>query len=353
MQYLSPSSILGESLTPPIDKKALQLGRKKLLAELELSSGDSLTINNIQFTRGDIIDYFEALRQDNIIDYHNAIEEDKVLRPFLESHTIEEGFQFIDNPLYHDDQFIQWISPYFYTAFVNAADLSFRTTNAGQFKTLLSNQLLMTDYDLEQAWISITKTLTNNIAILQYYRDKGEKGQFDDQTSGTAAHLMSYGYIILIETLPEYRFAEVRNKYAFVMEQAAICTFNKRTDHRFEAEIWIENAQRLATAPELQHELTEKLKEMRRISGAADKKSNPWGIARFAWLLIFVVAKLVTCNSHDSSDAFKQRSYDFNIAAPDSFVVKHKKVDSDRLLLDSILKARPYLRDSATKNISF
>ena len=164
---------------------------------------------------------------------------------------------------------------------------------------------------------------------------------------------MSYGYIILIEALPEYRFAEVRNKYAFVMEQAAICTFNKRTDHRFEAETWIENAQRLATAPELQHELTEKLKEMRRISGASDKKSKPWGIARFAWLLIFVLAKIFTWNSHDTSDAFRQKSYDFKIVAPDSIVFKQKTVDSDKLLLDSILKARPYLRDSATKKINF
>lgn len=343
MQYLSPSSILGDSITTPIDKKALQLGRKKLLAELELSASDSLSINGIELTKGDIIDYFEALQGDHIIDYHNAIEQDKVLRTFLESHTIEEGLCFNDDPLYDAPHFIQWISPYFFTAFVNATDLSFKTTDSGQFRTLLSNKKLMTDYDLEQVWVSITKTLTNNIALLEYYRDKGEKGKFDDQTYGSAAHLMSYGYIMLIGELPEYRFGEVRNKYAFVMEQAAICTFNKRTNHRIEAEAWVENAQRLATSPDLQHELTEKLKEMRRISGSTEKKSNFWGIARFAWLLIFVLAKLVTCNSPDSSHTMKINSSDFKIES-DSATLR---------ILDSMKKAHPRLKDSTARNISF
>jgi len=335
--------MLGGAITTPIDKKALQLGRKKLLAELELASG-GLIINGIELTKGGIIDYFESLQQDHIIDYHNAIEEDKILHIFLESHTIEKGEKFSDNPLYDTAHFINWISPYFYTAFIAAADHCFKDTDYEELKTLLTNKQLMTDYDMEQVWVSIAKTLTNNIAMLQYYRDKGEKGQFDDQTYGTAAHLMSYGYIIMIEALPEFRFGEIRNKYAFVMEQAAICTFNKRTNHRIEAEAWIENAQRLATSPELQQELTEKLKEMRRISGGTEKKNNPWAIARFAWLLIFVVAKLVTCNTHNTPTTFKINPSDYKLMTTDS---------ATKRILDSMVRTHPRLKDSTTRNISF
>jgi len=279
MQYLSPSTLLGESISSPLDKKALQLGRKKLLAELELSSGDSIEINGITLTKGNIIDYFEALQQDNIIYYHNAIEEDTVLKDFLEAHAIEQGFRFREDPLYDDIHFIQWISPYFQAAFTDIADLCFRTSDYGQLKTILGNSLIMTDYALEETWTFITRILANNIAMLEYYKDKGEKGIVEEETFDTAAHLMGYEYITLIGLLPEHRFSEVRNKYAFVIEQAAIFTFNKKADQRTAAEAWIENALQLAVAPELKTELSNKLVEMRRISGGS--KSKSWGVWRF------------------------------------------------------------------------
>ena len=299
MQYLSPSNLLGGSIPTPFDKKSIQLGRKKLLAELELTGGDSIDINGISLTKGNIIDYFEDLLQDNVIDYHNAVEEDAVLKNFLETRTIERGSQFENNSLYHDIHFLQWISPYFQSAFTDTVDTSFRTTDDGQLSAILDNLLLMTEYDLERAWLSVTRILTNNIAMLEYYRDNGEKGTFEEETFGAAAHLMSFGHITLILLLPERRFSEVRNKYAFVMEQSAICTFNKKTSHRYAAETWIENALQLAVAPELKTELQNKQVEMKRISGG--KKSEAWGIARFAWLLIFVLAKAFTCNSFNNN----------------------------------------------------
>jgi len=36
MRYLSPASLFGEPIQHPIDKKAIQLRRKKLFAEMEL-----------------------------------------------------------------------------------------------------------------------------------------------------------------------------------------------------------------------------------------------------------------------------------------------------------------------------
>jgi len=314
MQYLSPSTLLGGSIPTPFDNQAIRLGRKKLLAELELTGGDSIDINGVRLTKGNIIDYFEDLQRENVIDYHNAVEEDIVLKDFLEVHAIERGFQFKDNPLYHKISFIQWISPYFLSAFIDATDICFRTTDDGQFSAILDNLLLMTDYDLEQAWGSITRILSNNISMLEYYRDNGEKGTFEDETLGTASHLMSFGHITLILLLPERRFSEVRNKYAFVMEQAAIFTFNKKISHRAEAEIWIENALQLAVAPELKTELQEKQIEMKRISDG--KKTGPWGIARFAWLLIFVLAKAFTCN--ESNNTYNTSKIPFILQLNDS-----------------------------------
>jgi hypothetical protein len=301
MQYLSPSTLLGGPIPTHFDKKAIQLGKKKLLAELELTDGDSIQIGGAILTKGDIIDYFEALQQDHVIDYHLAIEADTVLKDFLEIHNIENGFRYKENSLYHDISFIEWISPYFLSAFTEAADLSFRDTDDGQMSTILNNPLLMTDYDLERAWINITRTLTNNIALLEYYRDNCEQGKFEEEIFDTASRLMSFAYISVILQLPEHRFAEVRNKYAFVMEQSAIYTFNRKVDDRYQAKTWIENAQNLAVAEELKSELANKLVEMKRISGGS-KKGNAWNISRFAWLFLFLAVKAFTSNdSYNSS----------------------------------------------------
>jgi hypothetical protein len=352
MQYLSPSTLLGGSIPIPFDKKAIQLGKKKLLAELELTNGDSIQIGDAILTKGDIIDYFEELRQDHIIDYHLAIEADRVLKDFLEVHNIENGFRYKENSLYHDIGFIEWISPYFLSAFAEAADISFRNTDNGQMSTILDNLLLMTDYDLERAWISITRTLTNNIALLEYYRDNCEKGKFEEETFDTVSHLMSFAYVTVILQLPERRFAEVRNKYAFVMEQVAIYTFNRKEDDRYQAQTWIENAQNLAVAEELKSELANKLVEMRRISDGS-KKSNAWNITRFAWLLIFLAAKAFTCNnSYNSSHDIDMSKVPVYIRLNDTTQLFNG--DTVRLRLNSPhLLANPSLsRDSYLKHQS-
>src|SRR3982074_1352995 len=107
MRYISLSTMFVDIEQTTLDKKAMQLGRKKLLAELELSSGDSIEIQGVPFSKNDIIDYFEDLQKDNIADYHRAVDEDSVLRSFLEEYFIDEGCRFRDAGIYRDEPFIQ------------------------------------------------------------------------------------------------------------------------------------------------------------------------------------------------------------------------------------------------------
>jgi hypothetical protein len=110
MLYLSPSSLLGEAIPQPFDKKAIQLARKKLLAELELNEGNDLQIRGRSYGKSDIINYFEDLLKENVLEYHAAISQDKVLLVFLEEADIQPGERFAKNQLYTDPFFIRWIS---------------------------------------------------------------------------------------------------------------------------------------------------------------------------------------------------------------------------------------------------
>src|SRR5580658_5833786 len=114
MRYLSPTLLFGEVLPSPLDKKTVQRERKKWLAELELSGGESLELKGHSFSKSEIIEYFETLQQETIAAWHVAIANDPVLLSFLEDGVMDKGTSFKDAPLYDDPSFLAWISPYFY-----------------------------------------------------------------------------------------------------------------------------------------------------------------------------------------------------------------------------------------------
>ena len=301
MRYLSPASIFKGSLPYPLDKKSIQLGRKRLLADLELSSGDTLDINGRPFTKSDIIDYFDKLQEDPNIGWHNAIAEDKVLMTFLENATLQNRQKFSDNPLYKDPGFIHWISPYFLTSFTELSGSCFRTNNDDSLRTLVGNPLLMTDQHQEQSWIFITKILTNNISFLTYQRDRIKKSNVPSTIVGELAGIMGFNYINMILLLPEDRFGPLRDKYAMTMVQTSIYVFNRFTQDRTWPVIWIENAGSLAISPDIKKEITAKLEEVNGITSrqTKQKKKNYYG--HLIWVAVIAIKVLATCSLNSSS----------------------------------------------------
>jgi hypothetical protein len=298
MRFISPGSLFGETIRP-LDKKAIQLGRKKLLAELELGTGDSIELHGASFSKSEIIDYFEELQKDNIADYYNTIEEDRVLLGFLEESSIGRNDRFNDHPLYLEEPFIHWISPYFFSAFTSLANSCFRQSDqspsysdrspsqyADQYDSLsalLANRPLMTDHDIEQSWLFIAKILTNNIALIDYYRNQ-KKDRNNTVSIDKVSPLMDYFYTRLIQLLPENRFSGLRDKYAFVMMQACIYVFNNDKGNRSSAKMWMENAESLAVSEETRTEISDKLKEMNK----ASRKSDFALIGRIIWIVIIL-----------------------------------------------------------------
>ncbi|HET6255459.1 MAG TPA: hypothetical protein VFE32_15370 [Puia sp.] len=306
MKYLSPTSLFGGILVPPLDKKAIQLGRKKLLAELELAGGDTVDINGKTYDRNEIISYFEELLSENTLDYHNIVSNDKVLLGFLREVQIEPGTRFARQAIYEDPAFIRWISPYFSQSFWQLIHESFVNSDDLMMATLLNNPLLMTVVDEEKIWTDIARLIQGEIDLLEHYftsnRRQVAKWRDDKAMPSTAvADIMGYDHIRLLRLLPETRFAELRNKYAFAMMQASIVTFNRHHGKRDATETWITNAETLAVSGELKSQISDKLDEFRRIR----KKKRP---VNFRVIVIIVIAinamRLITGNMGGSSNSY-------------------------------------------------
>ncbi len=88
--YRSPIRLAGLT-DADIDAKALQLARRKMLAELELSGGSTFSVNDIALSRQDINDLFEELGDSEKRSLHITIFRNKVLLIFLETGQLQDG----------------------------------------------------------------------------------------------------------------------------------------------------------------------------------------------------------------------------------------------------------------------
>ena len=338
MLYLSPSSLFGEVIPQPFDKKAIQLARKKLLAEIELNDGNDLQIRGRSYGKNDIINYFEDLLQDHVLEYHTAISQDKVLLVFLEEAAIQPGEHFAKNPLYTDPLFIRWISASFTGSFRRLILQCFRSSDELTLAALFSNPYLMTPADQELVWIDVAKLIRDNIALLNRFQSqRQQRGRHwivrnsvrHTIRISTVSGIMAGDYLRMIGLLPESRFSELRNRYAFVIMQAAIFTFNTRSYKRDLAEKWIVNAESLAVSPELKNQIRDKLLEFKRIR----KRSIPVPV-RIIIIAIVVGSNLFRmCGTENSTSHYQTvPSYKIPVLIPDT-AKGHNSPSRDSLLL--------------------
>lgn len=333
MQYLSPFTFSGEILSTPIDKKAIQLARKKLFAELELSGGSTILLHGNHFTKDDIIKYFEDLLKEDALAFHTTVGKDQVLLGFLEHARIGRREKFQGNPLYEDEPFIQWISPFFQHSFLTFVDACFLEPDEDGLSSLLGNRLLMTSADLEDCWSAVTRIIMDNISTLEHYHNQFENEYTPEEVPvALVSGLMGFNYIRMIQLLPKSRFAPLMDEYASCMVQAAVETFNKRKHYRSDAMTWVENAELLAVSEEMKTQIAQTRGQMSAIAGPAGRRTHDSsaGATMFLKFLIpalFIIIKVATCNS-DSNNSYNFENVRF----------EYLKDTSRRKLFDSLIK---------------
>ncbi len=302
MQYLSPSSLSGEPIVTPLDKKAIQLERKKLFAELELSGETTIEMNGRSFTKNDIIQYYEDLLKEDGLMYHSVVAEDPVLLVFLETAHIGRKENFLRNPVYTDEQFINWISPYFCHAFITYMNACFLDPDEDGLTALLKNRLLMTPADTEKGWQAVIKIVMGSISTIgEYYNATGML------MLSKVKDLMEFRYIRLIQLLPSDRFGPLKDKYALCILQASVYTFNKNRQTGNYVSTWLENAQLLAASEDVKAQIGKKREELEAVlipqeggpvaggGAAAPAETSPWAVIKVIIFVLLLLARMATC----------------------------------------------------------
>lgn len=144
MKYVNPFSLLEAMNNGPVDPgntAALSLLRKKMLAEIELADDKMLRIANREFSKHELLQFFDRLSADDELDFHANIAADPVLLHFLE--TGEITGHFADKEIYSTRAFLKFIAPYYEPLFTAAVLDSLKNKWLENTKLLFDNPLLL------------------------------------------------------------------------------------------------------------------------------------------------------------------------------------------------------------------
>ena len=279
------------------DKKELLLARKKLLAELELSGGTTLSINGHSLSRQDINTLFDELADDNQRRMHEAIFQQPTLLHFLETGNITDADSIAFNGV--DPEFRQHFSPIAAQAIQVLLQQVLRDEAPGthyQSVQHLANNLLPADADL--AFQPAFRYYTLRSRTLEELLEQEKEGGSIALEEGI--DWITGSRITLLNALPDM-FSDLRYKIARDLNNLSVALEANQKVKR--AYLVIEQAARIQTTAELMELIRENHAIYRRILNERASpiknfpKKKPGGSTRKALRIVaFVVIGLLLLN---------------------------------------------------------
>jgi hypothetical protein len=172
MRYISPIRHLNidtnhVDATGNMPKSVLNLAKKRLLAEIDLSPKQTIWQGQTEMSKNDVLKWFDQLAVSGELGFHILIAQDPVLLTFLEQQHLAAGAHFKAD-LYQDSKFIAFVSPYYQTSFNKVLIDALEKQDEPVVNTLLHyNPILMTGYQSEAAWLKINRYLNDKLEVLQ------------------------------------------------------------------------------------------------------------------------------------------------------------------------------------------
>jgi hypothetical protein len=328
VRYISPIRHL-EIDTNQVDatgnlpKSVLNLAKKRLLAEIDLSQTQTVWVGSIEMTKNDVLKWFEALTQSGEFGFHVLIARDGILLDFLEKQHLEAGERF--NWYYYQDEkanfkninFISFISLYYKTSFNKILIDALEKQNERLVDTLLNqNPVLMTGFDEDSTWLKIQ----------HYVKDKLERFEgvvidIKNKKNYTTDELKQYydtDMLLCLNHLPD-SFQKLRDDYGVALINLSGFSWN-RSKYAFAQEV-ILIAQTLECSPRETHMIQERIKwyEVNLPASAQNTSggcaSSGKSLLNIVFLLVFLanfIRVIGTCGSSKYYDSnTSQPSYKF------------------------------------------
>lgn len=209
MEYRSPIRLVAHA-DEPIDSFSLQVmnrARKKLLAEMALQ-GDQLLLENISYTKNDVISLLNGITSEELWKFHCMIYSYPALLNFLEEGVFDtEEFKNVHYLLLPGNEvFTAFVSPYFALSFNEQAGALIGINDFATLSDLMDYQALILPEHAHEGFQKIRIYLDELMHLLKNL--SWEKFQRDESI---LHFLFSEDWISFMNKLPD-TFAHVRDE---------------------------------------------------------------------------------------------------------------------------------------------
>jgi len=226
MQYISPFHHLPEDILTTIltSPTQLKLIRKRLLAEIELSTTQTISINGRELTKFDIITLFDNLKESDLLEIHLAIFQNKALLNFLENGENPKSFYFAENPLLTSEKALHFISPYYKQAAANLLVMAFQKKELHTFKAFFRGKHLLLEEDNFFIYEQLSRKIKGFCNQLEATKSKMQMPNYIFRKGDLNALQFSANILILNE-LPE-EYAQLREEIAYATNSLGCVLIN-------------------------------------------------------------------------------------------------------------------------------
>jgi hypothetical protein len=210
-KYISPFRNLGLDLSQEVDKSALNLAKKRILAELDLSQKATIIRGGIEMSKNDIVQLFDGFNNVESLDFHRQIANNRGLLAFLEKQQLDSKNEFVDDLAFASAPFKAFVTPYLTHScveYITNCLKKAQSANLHIFPMALLNQLPVNE--LETVWQSVESFL------------KDKRAQADELTArirsrprmrlGDADAFRAPQFVACLNWLPD-RFQGLRTGY--------------------------------------------------------------------------------------------------------------------------------------------
>ena len=335
MLYVSPFQELGLEADGNLDKASLNLAKKRLLAELDLSEKPTILRGAMELTKNDIINQFDKLASLKNWDFHRLIAVDKALLDFLQHKYWIVNNSLKEEPQYNNEAFIEFVSPYFLMSYKSLIIKCLTTQNTLQLKSVLKiTPRLLTDDDHDDALFSVESYLDGWKDNLNEMAEEVQSGHVYNDSE--VKPFYDAKFIECLNLLPD-DFSWFRDSYATSLYNISAYTWNKENYYR--AIDMVKYAQLLDISDETDKMLQTRIAWFDEQMKTLNKpEETNWGtIVRVVLFFIFFITKVATCDP-STSPAARDSSTPAMVYAPSSEnIAALSTIDS---LMNQIVKER-------------
>lgn len=220
MKYLNPVAVLEEmngAAVDVADTAAVSLLRKKMMAELELTTDKVLQINGVWWSKNDLLNFFDQLQDNTTLHYHQEINADPVLSNFLTTGNITGLF--ITKALYKDKSFLSFVAPFYEPFFTHTVLSGLQQQQVASLQSLFANPVLLDGESMKRSYDKIFRLLKEQRQQVESKRDT--VSVYGHASWEEVEHLVSLTQVALLNTLPK-AFHMERSEFGITMINFAL-----------------------------------------------------------------------------------------------------------------------------------